>query len=140
MATLDDVRMIAEELPGTFEKIEGHGGSASWRTRRGMFAWERGPSGRDLEQLAELGRAWPEGVVLGVRTAGLEAKEELLAAFPDLYFTVPHFDGYPAVLLRLDAVGPEQLREILIEAWLERVNRTTAAEWLREHGLGLQGD
>ena len=135
MATLDDVRGIALDLPDAFEKVEGHRGGASWRTKVGMFAWERGPSKTDLAQLEALGRKWPEGTVLGIRTDGLEAGEELLAAFPECFFTIPHFDGYPAVLLRLDEIDVDLLREVLVEAWLLRTARTTAERWLVEHGL-----
>ncbi len=135
MATLDDVRRIARELPGVTEKIEGHRGGASWRTASGMFVWERGPGKRDLEQLADLGREWPQGTVLGVRTDGLEGREELLAAFPELFFTIPHFDGYPAVLLRLDTIGVDQLREVVVDAWLLRAPRTVGEKWLADQGL-----
>ncbi len=135
MATLDDVRGIALDLPDAFEKVEGHRGGASWRTNAGMFAWERGPSNTDLVQLEALGREWPDGTVLGIRTDGLEAKEELLAAFPGCFFTIPHFDGYPAVLLRLAEIDVELLREVVIEAWLLRTTRTTAKKWLAQHGL-----
>lgn len=135
MATLDDVRRIASELPDAFEKIEGHRGGASWRTKAGMFAWERGPSKTDLAQLEALGREWPVGTVLGIRTDGLEAREELLAAFPECFFTIPHLDGHPAVLLRLAEIDVDLLREVLVEAWLLRTARTTADRWLVEHGL-----
>ncbi len=138
MATLDDVREIALDLPGAFEKVEGHRGGASWRTKGGMFVWERGPSQTDLAQLAKLGREWPAGIVVGVRTDGLEAKEELLAAFPGFFFTIPHFDGYPAVLLRLEEIAVDLLREVIVEAWLLRAPRTTARKWLAEHGLGSE--
>lgn len=135
MATLEDVRRIALELPEAFEKTEGHRGGASWRAKSGMFVWERGPSRTDLVQLEELGREWPEGVVVGLRTDGLQAKDELLAAFPDLLFTIPHFEAYPAVLLRLDRIDEELLRELIVDAWLLRASRATGEAWLAEHGL-----
>ena len=108
MATLDDVRAIALGFPGAVERVDGHRGGASWRTTGGPFAWQRGPSGRDLEQLAALGRDWPPGDVIGVRTDGRQVKEALLESFPDAFFTIPHFDGYPAVLVRLDVIDLEQ--------------------------------
>ena len=70
------------------------------------FVWERGPSKADLAKLAELGRRWPDGTIVGVRTDGLDGKEALLGSFPEIFFTIPHFDGYPAVLVRLDAIEP----------------------------------
>jgi hypothetical protein len=95
--------------------------------------WQRGPSGRDLEQLAALGREWPVGEVVGVRTDGQEVKQALLEMYGDAFFTIPHFDGYPAVLVRLEAVDPAQLREVIIDAWLLKVTKRVAAEWLAAH-------
>ncbi|WP_109208834.1 MULTISPECIES: hypothetical protein [Microbacterium] len=133
MATLDDVRTIALGFPGVLERVDGHRGGASWRTPAGAFVWQRGPSGRDLEQLAELGRDWPEGDVVGVRTDGLQVKEALLETFPKAFFTIPHFDGYPALLVRLAAIDPEQLREVVTDAWLLKVAKRVANEWLSAH-------
>lgn len=135
MATLDDVRAIALALPGAEEKVGGHTGEPAWRLKSGQFAWMRGPRGTDLRQLAELGREWPDGPVLGIRVASLEEKQALLAAEPDALFTIPHFDGYPAVLVRLDAIDRERLGEIIADAWLTRAPARVAREWLHAHGL-----
>ncbi len=135
MSSLDDVHRIAQQLPEVFEQPDGHRGGRTWRTKRGLIAWEREPSKTDLAQLEALGRAWPDGPVLGVHVAN-EAKEALLGSFPEVFFTIPHFDGYPAVLLRLDVVDPELLRELVTEAWLSRVPKRLAHSWLEEHGLG----
>ena len=131
--TLDDVRTIALALPGVEEDIDGHRHGGTWRTGNGAFAWERGPSKADLAKLAELGREWPDGPVIGVRTEGLDGKEALLGSFPDVFFTIPHFDGYPAVLVRLDAIDLEQLREVVTDAWLLKAPKRVAKEWLAEH-------
>ena len=133
MATLDDVRAIAMGFPGAVERVDGHRGGASWRMPSGAFAWQRGPSGRDLEQLAELGREWPSGDVIGVRTDGLQVKDALVETYPDAFFTIPHFDGYPAVLVRLDAIDVDQLREVITDAWLLKVTKRAAKEWLVAH-------
>lgn len=132
--TLDDVRAIALALPGVRETVEGHRNSAKWRTDGGMVVWERGPSKADLTKLAALGREWPSGTVIGVSTEGLEGKEALLGAFPDIFFTIPHFDGYPVVLVRLEAIAVDHLREVITDAWLLKVPAHTASEWLAEHG------
>jgi len=134
VATLDDVRAIATALPETFEKVDGHRGGATWRTRNGAFVWERRPGKTDLAQLAAAGRTWPDGTVVALRTDGLTAKDELLAALPDAVFTIPHFDGFPAVLVRLDAVDRNLLAELIADAWLLRAPRAVAAAWLAEHG------
>lgn len=135
MAAVDDVREIALALPGAQERRSGHTGEAAWRVKSGQFAWLRGPSATDLRQLADAGRSWPDGVVLAVRVASLEEKDALLAAAPEVYFTIPHFDGYPGILVRLDAVEPQQLAEIIADAWLVRAPARVAKEWLAERGL-----
>lgn len=135
MVTVDDVRAAALELPGVEEVTNGHTAEAAWRVKSGQFAWLRGPSATDSRQLAELGREWPAGVVLGLRTASVEEKEALLAAEPDALFTIPHFDGYPAVLVRLDAITRDRLTELITDAWLTRAPVRVAKEWLAEHGL-----
>lgn len=135
MVSIDDVREIALALPGVEEAVSGHTGAAAWRLKSGQFAWLRGPSATDLRQLSELGREWPEGTVLAVRVADLGEKEALLAAEPDALFSIPHFDGYPGLLVRLDTVDRERLVEIITDAWLVRAPARMAKEWLRERGL-----
>jgi hypothetical protein len=134
MATLDDVRRIAMEFPRVFEKSAWHGG-ASWRTNAGMLAWERPPGRHDLEQLSALGGQWPEGVIIGIRVDGEQAKAAVLETYPDVFFTIPHLDGYPAVLTRLDVIDEQLLREMLTDAWLLRAPKTVAKAWLADHGL-----
>ncbi|MWB97253.1 MmcQ/YjbR family DNA-binding protein [Agromyces seonyuensis] len=134
MPTFDDVRDIALSLPGVTEGVEGHRGGAAWRTARGMVVWERGPGRTDLEQLAELGRSWPDGHVAGARTDGVESAAALVETFPEAFFTIPHFTGYPAVLVILDTVDPAQLREVIVEAWLTRVPARVGAAWLAGQG------
>ncbi|WP_435748034.1 MmcQ/YjbR family DNA-binding protein [Microbacterium sp. PMB16] len=135
MATIDDLREIALALPGVHEVIDGHTGDAAWRVKSGMFTGLRGPRQTDLRQLEELGREWPAGVVIGVRTASLEEKEALLAAEPDVLFTIPHFDGYPGLLVLLDVIDRERLAELVTDAWLSRAPVRVAKQWLAEHGL-----
>lgn len=137
MATLDDVRGIALSLPGAVEIANGHRPGRGWRTKEGLFVWERGPSKADLATSAALGRSWPDGIVVGLRTDGLDGKEALLAALPDILFTIPHFDGYPAVLLRLDEVDRGQLEELVVDSWLVKAPKRVAREWLAARGLEL---
>lgn len=135
MVSIEEVRAIALALPGVEETVSGHTGEAEWRVKSGQFAWLRGPSGTDLRQLSELGRDWPAGKVLAVRVGDLGEKEALLAAEPEDLFTIPHFDGYPGLLVRLDVVDRDRLEEIITDAWLVRAPARVAKAWLAEHGL-----
>lgn len=135
MATIDDVRALALALPGAEEKPGGHTGEPAWRCNGGQFAWIRGPRKTDLAQLAELGRSWPDGPVLAVRTETVALAGELVAADPEVFFTIPHFAGYPAVLLQLDAIARDHLAEVLADAWLLRAPKAVARAWLEERGL-----
>ena len=129
MATWDDVREIALALPETNERPS-HG-NAFWRVKDKGFVWERPLRESDRKAL---GDAASEGPILGVRVEHLGAKEALLQDDPGLYFKTPHFDGYAAVLVRLDRIGLEELREIIVEAWLCRAPRKLADAYL-ESGL-----
>ena len=60
----------------------------------------------------------------------LGAKEALLADDPAVFFTTPHFDGYPAVLVRLERIGVEELNELIVEAWLCRAPKRVAQEYI----------
>ena len=115
MATWDDVRRIALSLPETSEQLSR--GLPQWRVKDKGFVWERPLRRADLEALGDQA---PDGPILGARVEHLVAKEALLADDPSLYFTTPHFDGYPAILVRLDRIGLEDLHELIVEAWLAR--------------------
>lgn len=125
MATWDDVRRIALALPETSERPAY--GNAAWRVRDKLFVWERPLREKEI---AELGDAAPDGPILGARVEDLVAKEALLADEPDLYFTTAHFDGYPSVLVRLERIGTEDLRELIAEAWLSRAPKRLAQDYL----------
>lgn len=135
MATIDDARAIALALPGVTERVGGHTGEPAWRLSSGQIAWIRGPRATDLRQLAALGAAWPEGPVLAVRVGSQEEKEALLAAEPEVLFTIPHFDGYSGLLMRLDAIERDRLAELIADAWLVRAPVLVAKRWLDERGL-----
>src|ERR687884_1600018 len=108
MATWEDVRRIALALPEASEHVSR--GNRQWKVKDKLFVWERPLRRSDLEAL---GDAAPDGPILGVRVEHLVAKEALLADDPGVYFTTPHFDGYPAVLVRLDEIGPGELEELI---------------------------
>jgi hypothetical protein len=116
MASWDDVRRLALALPETDEHGS-YGDTLAWRVKQKGFVWERPLRRPDLEAL---GDAAPDGPILGARVEHLVAKEALLADDPSVFFTIPHFDGYPAVLVRLDEISLEDLEEVIVEAWLCR--------------------
>jgi hypothetical protein len=129
MASWDDVRRLALALPQTDERLSR--GNAQWRVSGKLFVWERPLRRSDL---AALGDAAPDGPILGARVEHLGAKEALLADDPGVYFTTPHFDGYPAVLVRLEEIAPGELEELVVEAWLCRAPRRVAREHLDGRG------
>jgi len=128
VATWDDVRRIALALPQTSEAIS-HG-NASWQVRDKAFVWERPLRKSDVRSLGDNA---PEGPILGARVEHLVAKEALLADDPNVFFTTPHFDGYPAVLVQLDHITLEDLEEVIVEAWLCRAPKRLAKSYADKH-------
>lgn len=129
MATWEDVSRIARELPETSESSGGDqlGWSVRGKPKDKSFAWERPLRKGDL---AALGDQAPDGPILCARVADVGVKEALIADDPAVYFTTPHFNGYPAVLVRLGRIAEPELRELLVEAWLARAPRKLAREYL----------
>jgi hypothetical protein len=123
--TWDDVRRIALGLPETSERTSRD--LTAWTVRDKFFVWERPLRRADLEALGEDA---PEGPILGARVEHLVAKEALLADDPGVFFTTPHFDGYPAILVRLDEISLEDLEEVIVEAWLARAPKRLAQKYL----------
>ena len=129
MPTWDDVRRLALALPETDERVSR--GNAQWRVREKLFVWERPLRRSDLDAL---GDAAPAGPVLGARVEHLVAKEALLADASGVYFTTPHFDGYPAILVELDRIAATDLEELVVEAWLARAPKRLAESYLAQQG------
>jgi hypothetical protein len=125
VAGWDDVRRIALGLPETGERLSRD--LSSWRVRDKGFVWERPLRPADVRAR---GDDAPEGPILGARVEHLVAKEALLADDPEVFFTTPHFDGYPAVLVRLDRIAVEDLEEVIVEAWLARAPKRLAQEYV----------
>jgi hypothetical protein len=128
MATWDDVRRICLALPETAETTNGWG-QRSWQVRGKGFAWDRPLRQRDL---AELGDAAPTGPVLAAYVPDEGAKRALIADDPAVFFTIHHFDGYPAVLARLERMDEETLTELAGEAWACRVPKKLLARFPRQ--------
>ena len=129
MATWDDVQRLALALPETSEAISRE--QRHWRVKDKSFVWERPLRRADLEAL---GAEAPQGPILGARVEHLIAKEALLADDPDVYFTTPHFKGYPAVLVQLERIGLDDLQELVVEAWLARAPKRLARAFVEEVG------
>ena len=115
MATWTDVRRLALAMPGAEERESRD--MTQWRVGGKLFVWERPLRRSDLEAL---GDAAPDGPILGARVEHLIAKEALLASDPEVFFTTPHFDGYPSVLVRLDRILLKDLVVVVVEAGLAR--------------------
>jgi hypothetical protein len=125
VADWDDVDRLALALP---EATAGTSyGNRAWAVKGKAFAWERPLRKVDLKAL---GDAAPDGPILGASVEHLGAKEALLADAPDVYFTTPHFDGYAAVLVRLDRIDVDELHELVVEAWLARAPKRLAKAFL----------
>jgi hypothetical protein len=122
----DEVRRIALSLPETNERVSR--GLRQWWVRERAFVWERPLRRADLEAL---GDSAPSGPILGAWVEHLVAKEALLQDDPGVFFTTPHFDGYAAILVRLDRIGAEDLEEVIVEAWLVRAPKRLTEEYLR---------
>lgn len=129
MATWDDVRRLALALPETSERTRNNG-LAFWEVRDKGFVWERPLRQSDLRAL---GDAAPDGPILGARVEHLGAKEALIADESGVYFTTPHFDGFPAVLVRLEQIALDELEELIVEAWLARAPKRLAQEYAAAH-------
>ena len=125
MADWSDVDRLAGEFPGV-ETGTSYGNRA-WKVGGKGFAWERPLRKADLKAL---GDAAPADNPLGAHVEHLVAKEALLRSDPDVYFTTPHFDGYAAVLVRLDRIALDDLEELIAEAWLTRAPKALARAFL----------
>ncbi|HEY7934208.1 MAG TPA: MmcQ/YjbR family DNA-binding protein [Solirubrobacteraceae bacterium] len=125
MATWADVRRMALGMPETSERVSRE--LRQWRVKDKGFAWERPLRGGEVEAL---GDDAPSGPILAAYVEHLGAKEALLAEDPRVYFTTPHFDGYSAMLVRLELIATEQLTELVIEAWLARAPASLVKAYL----------
>jgi hypothetical protein len=126
VATIDDVARIAAALP---EVIDGERhGNRSWSVAGKTFAWERPFSKADLKRYGDV--VPPAGQILAVRVEDLGEKEAVLAEGRRGFFTIPHFDGFAAVLIQLRTVRKAALREALVDGWLACAPRVLAEDFL----------
>jgi hypothetical protein len=125
MAGWDDVRRIALALPETEERLSRE--LRQWRVKDKLFVWERPLRAKEIDAL---GDDAPDGPILAARVEHLVAKEALRADDPRVYFTTPHFDGYAAILARLERIAVADLEELVTEAWLVRAPKRLADAYL----------
>jgi hypothetical protein len=128
MVTLDDAARIALELPEVTEG-ERHG-NRTWSVAGKGFAWERPFSKADIRRYGDA--TPPEGPILAVHVEDLSEKEAVLEARPEAFFTIPHFDGFAAVLVQLDVITEPELREAIVDGWLARAPRELAEAYIAQ--------
>jgi hypothetical protein len=128
MADLDE---LALSMPGTTKEVS-EDGRPSYLVHGKRFCLQRGRRPDAVD--AETGERLDD--VLMFRVADLDVKELMLSDARGVYFTTPHFDGYPAVLVRipdLARLDREELHDLVAEAWLTRAQKRIAKQWLAEH-------
>jgi hypothetical protein len=129
MVSLDEVAAMALALPEVSEG-ERHG-HRSWNVAGKVFAWERQFSKADIKRFGAA--RVPEGPIVAVRVADLDEKEAVLAEQPRGFFTIPHFDGYAAVLIQLRVSTKKAVREAILDGWLATAPPALAEGYMADH-------
>lgn len=111
MTTLDDVRRICSKLPGATEAEGRFGFSVEVKGKAKGFLWSWN------ERVHPKKAKVPNDRVLAVIVPNLTTKEIILQSDPDKFFTEPHYNGFPAILVRLDAIEPDEIEDLIVEAW-----------------------
>lgn len=107
---IDEIRVIALALPGSFEQAS-YGGRPSWRTKRRMFTWVRDD---------------PEALVIWVDST--DERNALVAAEPDTFFTTSHYDNHPVLLVHLDRIDREEAAELITDSYRHRAEQSLVAQ------------
>jgi hypothetical protein len=126
MATVKDVEKLIGELPEV--SVGERHGQQTWFLGKKAFAWDRPFSKADVKRFGD--QTPPDGPILAVSVADLAEKEAVLAGSSDAVFTIPHFDGFAAVLIQLRTVGRKELRELITDAWLAQAPTGLAESFL----------
>lgn len=132
MATMADLDELALAMPQT-TKEESDDGRPAYRVHGKLFCCHRSRRPDAIDP--ETGERMDD--VLMFRVADEGVKELLLADVRDIFFTTPHFEGYPAVLVRIPELARldrDELRDLVAEAWLTRAQKRVAKAWLEEQG------
>ncbi len=129
MVSLDEIAAMAMALPEVTEAE--HRGHRSWTVAGKVFAWERQFSKADIKRFGAA--TPPDGPILAVRVADLAEKEAVLAEQAKGFFTIPHFDGYAAVLIQLKVATKKAVRESILDGWLAIAPPALADEYIAKH-------
>jgi len=125
MATWDDVRELALAMPGAREDPRGGAVKADATKAARSFVWDRPLRAHDIQEHGP-----EDGPIIGVRVEDKGEKAALIASDPWVFFTIPHFDGYNAVLVRLERISRDRLVEVITDSWLVVAPKKAAAAYL----------
>ena len=131
MVSLDDAIAIATSLPEVAEGTKW--GNRTWSVDGNGFMWERPMSKADIKRHQPAPP--PEGPIIAIATEDLHEREAILALGRPGFFTIPHFDGYPAYLIGLVAAEPGHISEAIIDAWLTAAPQVLTTVYLEQHPI-----
>lgn len=123
MTTYDDIRRICLKLPGSVEGDGRFGFSVPVKDKFKGYCWTW------MERVDPKKAKVENPRVLAISTPGMAAREVILEIDPEKYFTEPHYQGFPAVLVRLDLVTPDEIEDFLIEGWRSKATKEQLAEY-----------
>ncbi len=131
MVTVDDVERIVADLPAVNKGARW--GNRTWLVAGKGFAWMRPFSKADIRRFCDA--TPPDGPILAVRVEDLVEKDAVLEAEPTAFFTIPHFDGYAAVLIQLKKATKRAVRDAIVDAWLACAPTDVADAFIARGGL-----
>ena len=133
MATMADLDELALAMPQATKELSDEGRPAYYVHGK-LFCFHRGPRRDAIDP--QTGERFED--VLMFRVADLDVKELMLSDDRGVFFTTPHFNGYPAILMRipdLARIDRDELEELVVEAWVTKAQKRVAKAWLAEHGV-----
>jgi hypothetical protein len=125
-ATIEDAARVATALPEVTEGARWN--NRTWFVAGKGFAWERPLSKADIKRFGD--EPVPDGPIFAVRVEDLGEKDAVLAAHPKAFFTIQHFNGYPAVLIQMKKVTKRDLEDAIVDAWIACAPKKLADEYV----------